>query len=442
MLYMALLYFGIISTPFAFYPGSDMREIQMLVAFAAALFLGTAALYKGQFKPFRNPWFLALLAYIPISVAFSPAPDVTLVGINVSNFWAWKPLAYIAVFSVYLVSLSSANFQYCDRRMIMKVMVWCASFMALYVILQHFWIDQFFALSVSDPKGRTAGFIGNPTLVAPFIAMMLPMAFYLRMWKEAIVILAGALIPDSQIASGALLVSMVFYFGMRSRSRFITFASLMTILGIGLAVGCFTSPQVRKFVGDNERFIQWRHIANDIRNPLDRNIPNSYPLTGRGLGSFKYVYHIDHPNIYVNLKKVNPFHAILRRYPKSRSLNPKEWTPDFLKSSGVPNGAINLWKIYKNHPNTFHQAHNEYLEGAYNSGMIGLFLWIGAIVWIFKRSCFFGDMTERRPLLASFLCVSIAAGGTFVFQIGATLFYSLTIIGLLHNIENTGEQYA
>jgi hypothetical protein len=75
----------------------------------------------------------------------------------------------------------------------------------------------------------------------------------------------------------------------------------------------------------------------------------------------------------------------------------------------------------------------------YECGVVGLILLLGAIAWVFRRTYSFRAIWRgetdpyRMSLLSSFLCICLCALGTFVWQIGPTIFYTVVIAGLLHN---------
>lgn len=86
---------------------------------------------------------------------------------------------------------------------------------------------------------------------------------------------------------------------------------------------------------------------------------------------------------------------------------------------------------------TFYEAHNDYVELLYNSGFIGLILFLGAI-WRMVKINLVRLNEYRIALLSSFLCIAINAGGLFVWQIAPIIFNTLVIAGLLHKEEDHG----
>ena len=246
--------------------------------------------------------------------------------------------------------------------------------------VQAFGVDQF---CMQKPGwlwlNRIGGAMGNRTLVAPFIAMVIPIALYLRAWWKAVVMAAAVAICHSQMALGAAAVSLMFYFGTLNRRLFMTMLGAGVLVTVVLVIGFNTNDTIHKFVGESGRFAEWRVIVEDWYSPLQDGEDHGNSITGLGIGSFRYVYH--------------------------------QW-----------------------HPSNFFQAHNEYLQILYETGVVGLFLMLGALGWIFRRNFSFREVWAGRSnryriaLLSSLLSASIAALGTFVWQLGATIFYSFSLV--------------
>lgn|SRR3990167_4457118 len=386
-MFITLLCLGLIASAFAFIPGVDIRELQMTLASFFALSLGAVELYRNGFRPFKNKWVIIFLLYLPISVFIAPAPSITLVGINVTNFWSWQPIMNILIYSFMVFAISSHEFSKSELLIAIKTVVWCGFFMAFYVTLQRLDMDQFFMRNVDPshgPSASYAGFIGNPTLVAPYIAMTVPFMIYLKKWWMIPVALGGVIFPESQMAYGGLFGGLAFLVGSKGKFRFVLMAVISFLVAAFLVVGYFNSPTVKKFITDHERFEIWSVIAKDVKNPIAKDVKNSYPLTGRGIGSFKFVHHVEHQN-------------------------------------------------------SFHQAHNDYLELTYGCGLAGLFFVFAAILKMIREnfSVFqvfrFGEEKLKSTLLASFVTIALTAFGTFVWQIGASIYLTCVLIGLLHN---------
>ena len=391
-MFKALLYLGLLVTPFVFIPGLDVRDVKMPCAVFFSTILIAAGFYFQDVKRLDNKWLWALLAYIPVSIYFAPIPEIWLNGIDVTYFWCWEPYLQITLFALTVVVIAGYEFTHKDVNVLFNLFFYCGLATAGYMVLQYFGHDQFFKPvdAFIDGKGHVSGFIGNPTHAAPFVAMTLPFAILLRRWVAVPVFVTAIFMSNSQMAYGSMFVSMLFYMGTRGPRRLYA-AAIILIMGlVALGVNTAYAPPGKRFLQDNERIHHWTQILKDVRNPLTKDAEQAYPFTGRGLGSFKYVYHIEHPG-------------------------------------------------GKNTPNRFHQAHNEYLEFLYSTGAVGLFLLVMAIYATIKRrlrirDIFDGMIDEKdAALMAGFLCIVLNAGGTFVFQIGTTAFYTVVFAGLLHN---------
>lgn len=362
----------------------------MTVALSFAVALGIVELYNHGIRPLRNKWLLILIVYIPVSILLAPTPQILLVGIDVSSFWAWRPLVQILTFFFMAAAVASHTFTRREVKYVFETIAWCGLLTSVYVIAQRFGMDQFFKHTTSDKVGAYAGFIGNPTLTAPFVAMTIPFMLLLRRWWMLPIAALGIVFPDSQMAYGGLVAGLLFWFGAKGKKRFVFSVVTATLLFLGLVFGYASSEKIRSIVVDHERFSAWTQIARDIKDPISPEIENAYPLTGRGLGSFRFIFHIQHPGT-------------------------------------------------EEAPNRFHQAHNEYLEFAYNTGLIGLALLLLAMYTMAKEtfsiySVFVsGEDQTRTAILSSFIVIAVVACGTFIWQVGTTAFYSSLLIGLMHN---------
>ena len=392
-MFIALLCIGLVASAFAATPFSDLREIKMEVAVVCALALCMAEFYRNGLQPLRNKWLAFLIIYLPISIHFAPAPDIALVGIMVSKFWSWQPFFHILVFYFLASAIASHEFTPQEIRKTLVTIAWCGFIMAVYIIMQRFGADQFFVRSVGQEQGPTAsyaGFLANPTLSAPFVAMTVPFMLHLKKYWMLPVAALGIYFPDSQMAYGGLVCALALYFASKGRYRFVTIASISAICLL-LAVAFRDTPAVKNSVHDNERFHHWTEIAKEMAEPLN-NEPGamSFPFTGRGLGAFKFIYHVQNP--------------------------------------GQPG-----------YENRFHQAHNDYLEFAYNTGVVGLFLFGAALVSFFRsnfslyRVYQIGEDERSMAVLSAFLCAAVVAFGTFIWQVGTVAFYSTVFVGLLYN---------
>jgi hypothetical protein len=199
-----------------------------------------------------------------------------------------------------------------------------------------------------------------------------------------VVMTIAVFVTESAMTAGAWAVAVGLMLAGRGRRWLIGVVMVFVAAALFLGIGSETNKGIHKFTKDAGRFREWRLMLDDWSSPLNEGKDNSFAITGLGVGSFQYVY----PN---------------------------------------------------KHQSTFRQAHNEYIQVLYELGLVGLLLMLGAIYWVVRmnfswRKLWRGEMDQYRlALLSSFLCIAINAFGTFVWQIGPTIFYSAVIVGLLHN---------
>jgi hypothetical protein len=395
MLIQALLIFGLAAVPFLLIPGHDTREPKMMLALAVALVTGLAAVFQGRLRPFHNKWVLILLGYLLVSIWFAP----TLITPKVPNLWVWQPAFAMLVFALFVVTVASVEWDEPARWRLLTVATWTGFLMAGYALLQFLYVDQFCDQKTDYfPINRIGGTMGNRTIVAPFIAMLIPLAIYLRSWWKVAVMAAAILVCRSSVAIGAGAVAVFFQVASGGKRALRIASAVAAVLVIAAVIGYGSSAAVRREVNDSGRIAVWKLVIQDWRSPVDPQKDNSFAITGLGPGSFRYVFPGKHEQFFRE-------HA---------------WQ-DFL------------------------QAHNEYLQLLYECGVVGLFLLLGAIGWVFRRNFSFRDCWRgeadpyRMSLLSSFLCISLCALGTFVWQIAPTIFYTAVIVGLLHHQPDQGE---
>jgi|GEM_PF-3523522 len=386
-----LIGLGLWVSPFVFMP-SGTRGPKEIFVLSICIALGLLAIYRGEIKRFRNTWILFLIGWFVINLIMAPRFDVMLLGTDASNFWIWKPFIFCVAYFLAILAISSANITSKDWAKLLKMFIYPALIMSIYVIFQWFGYDQIFGVKEVAIIGRVtnphiAGTMGQPTIVAPFIAMCVPFAIYGRKYVITLIMIVAVIMTKSMVAIGALSLAIIILLSfLRMRKM-----GFIGVIILGLMLGCMMVPQTRniiinKVIGESSgRFKEWPRIIKDNNSPVLGG-KKTYPFTGFGAGSFKYVY-------------------------ASRMM--KGSTP---------------WK----------QAHNEYIEILYNFGIFGLFLFLASIFYFVKRAipkalAFGGD--RIIAILCSLLCISICAGGTFVWQIGTTAFYTVVLVGFLHNTD-------
>lgn len=379
---------GLIASAFYMFPGTDIREIKIVSAVFFAFAIGSFGAYFG-FRPIKNYWVLALITFIPCSVYLSAQTDMQMNGVPMEHFWSWYAFVKVLAFSLMFFAIASYSFEKIDVERILRVICLCGTLTAGYVVLQYFSLDQLFENVSGEASGRVAGFIGNPTLTAPFTAMIVPICLFRKNYWQASLCALGSILPNSQIAWFALIVGVSAYFAMRGPTWFFGILSGLVLASIMFFAITARLDGFKTTFNDHERLRHWNRIVHTLNKPMVEGDKKSYPLTGKGIGSFKYIYRAQNADI----------------------------------------GS----------PNRFFQAHNEYLQFVNECGLIGGFLMVMAIIKTIKdniswrKIMTFGECAYKRSLLASFLVMVFTAFGTFIWQIGTTAFYTVVVCGLLYN---------
>ena len=360
----------------------------MNLALGLSLALSLLVIFRGQLKKFNNVPALLLMGFAFVSALMAPKLGISLLGKEIGNFWMWKPLFFYSVFFLTLVSVTSINFTKEEIKLTFNIMAWIGFIMAIYCILQSMRLEQFYRVAVEieatkyTPKHWIGGTLGHPTIVSPFIAMIIPIVIYLRKWIMAVGMFIAVILTSSQIGIGAMIVSLLFLIATKGRKYLICSVLFFVLVTGTFAVCYYKIPEVRSFACDSGRFDVWKLIVQDINEPISKEAENKYTYTGFGPGAYEYIFPLKH--------KSNMF-----------------------------------------------QAHNDYLELGYNIGIIGFILFLSSIFYVWYKNfslkaIWKGKVDKyRMTLLSSFLCILICAGGTFVFQLGAHIFYTIIIVGFL-----------
>ena len=379
--------------PFAVVATPDSRFAKSFLGLWLALGVGASACFCNGFRPLKNKWILLFLLFIPLSIHLSPRFNIVLNGVNSTSFWVWKPFVMILCYFLMFMGVQSLNITRSVVRGIFNVMVWCGFVMAAYVILQNFGWDQFFDVKTSEEfmwvtKPITVGNLGNSTIVSPYIAMLIPLALYLRRWIMVPIMIAAVWLTHSHLAIGAMIVSLCVYscFKWRLKGVFAVFLALVLSLSVLNGVRVLNPTKYNKITDfravASGRVDVWKKTFKITRDEKLGVNKTRHPYTGTGLGSYTVI--------------IKPLME-----------------------------------------NTFGQAHNEYLEVMCTLGIFGLFLFLMAILSMI-RSVFYTyiddfNKGEIIALFSSFICIALIATGNFVWQIAPLIFYSVVVIGLLHN---------
>ncbi|MCK4303039.1 MAG: hypothetical protein KAY24_02235, partial [Candidatus Eisenbacteria sp.] len=212
MIIQLLIKIALVVVPLILVAGQDTRGPQMEMAVGASLIIALVAIRYGKLRPFRNKWLLLFVGYLLVNRHFAPTPLAFAAG-NVPNFWIWKPVFYVIVFVMMIVTLASLRFTEEHKQKLLNVMAWVGLVMSAYTVVQWIGIDQFAIKLGSKNLMGVVGTLGNRILVAPFIAMLIPIALYMRRWWQAILMTLAVLVTRSQMGIGSLVVGLIIWVG-------------------------------------------------------------------------------------------------------------------------------------------------------------------------------------------------------------------------------------
>ena len=380
-----LLCFGIITVPTILIDGMNTRLPKFYLALTLSFIISLLIIYSQKIE-FRKPWTIGFIGFMAVNVWLCTKVNVVFSGEMITGIWLWPALVSFMVFALFLISLCNMKFNTTQLRYIYRSIVVIGVVMSGYCILQYFRLDQFVSLDLDNKTSliknmaRVSGTMGHPTVVAPFIAMLIPIVWAKSKKWLVIPMIIAVLITHSQMAIGAMIVGIIIYFTLRKekwlKTAVIGFVLLSIIGGVSIA----NSEKIRDYMigSASGRVAMWQGISKDLMKPMDKDIATPRIYTGKGIGSFRFVFHS--------------------------------------RNKGFENVKI---------------AHNEYLEIIYDLGIVGLFLFIMSL-WEMIVPAFGKCRKTSRALFTSIVIVAISAVGLFVWHMAGTLFLSLVIIGLIN----------
>ena len=360
--------------PYADVLVADTRVGKDFLAVWIALIIGLIAIYNGNVRKSNNVWLFILTGYLLLSAHLGFATPFKMNNVESGGFWMWKPITQSICFFLMYVSVSSLNLKRIELDVLLKIVAYCGLAMSFYVVLQWFDVRQFYLVKTdhyinSITKPHLVGTLGNSTIVAPYIAMIIPITLYLRKYLWSVLMVIVVFLLESQVALGAMVLSIVLYYAIKRPKTLIISALL---LGALITFAIRTDYKVET----NGRITQWELITEYWKSPAVKGETVPYSITGKGIGSFEYFYH------------------------------------DVLNSH-------------------FYKAHNDYLQILCSLGIVGLLIFIAAMAETLKIVNF--RMNHNVALFSSLACISICAGGTFVWQLGVYQYMTVLVYGLLCN---------
>src|SRR3990167_2552564 len=223
---LILLYIGLVLTPFyeiiiKFLPYAttitqDTRVAKIFIGMVLALAIGIFQIFFTGIKKCENIWPLLFILFIPINIVMAPQFSIGINGVDMTNMWVWKPFCLFLCYFLMFMAIQSFELSRKILTTIFTICSFCAFVMAIYVIIQSFGIDQFFSPIDGKyfdqiPQKNVVGTLGQPTIVSPYIAMIIPMMIYLRRYFFVGVSCLAVILTHSAVAIAAMILSLALY---------------------------------------------------------------------------------------------------------------------------------------------------------------------------------------------------------------------------------------
>lgn len=366
-----LVYIGLAVCPFLTLQGHDQRLIKGNFALGLCLIMALFCfLFKG-FKRSANPWLPLFIAWSMVSTFFVP---VFIFNHNpVDALWNFRPLFCMMVFFLSVMAVADTNWSDKAINRVFKIIAYSGMLMAFLVILQGFFgIDPLFHVKSLDKDAMAPSPNMAGTLGHPtFVGafMVLCIGFAWHLRKWLAVAMMIVALVACKSAVPLCALGCVAALYWAYGSRTKTWIAMGALVLCGIVAWHFN------IIHDSGRFLLWQTILSDmIANP------HTF-MTGFGIGSFQYIYPIMHPSI-----------------------------------------SHDPWL----------QAHNEYLEVLWGTGIPGIFLMYKGLAWPMQKAWHNKD-AQLRILFCAWIAICLCAIGNFVWHLGVFCLYSAVIYGCMSN---------
>ena len=420
MLYAAISFFLIIIPLLCWGGWGDgirfPKEVLSILGFVSIIGIGVSSY---SLKPFKSK-ILLFWGWCFLTLSFSsylfPVYLSKVVVQMPANFFAWKELLYstLAIFTIYVISSASTNqerfynfgflkFHLNERlsfRLVSKAITIIVFLVSIYAIIQAIGFDEVFrtcdyntGLVAQNPltgaanqtgniMRRVVGTLGNPSLLAIWLSICLPLCLYQRTvfgYITSTIALIVLVITGSCMAILGTTISVGIYLFFNHKKILLSLLAIFLPIFLLLSFSSNFKYRFKHFINPTGRVAvhkeAWKILAEK-------------PMTGLGLGTFEYLIG-NNPNVVERLNNEN-------------------------------------WK----------ELHDEYGQVWFTTGLIGLSLFMIFITSTIRK--FLKNITEESialfSSLAAFLVMSV---GYFTLRVAPISFYGVILTGLF--LQKIGE---
>ena len=355
---------------------------------------------------FKNPWLKCLIVFLVVSSYMIPPIHLLWGDADLGGLWVFKSLLFCLLYIFLLLKITSNPPSELEKKVIGLAISYSALVSAAYAMLQWLGLDQFQTVFTMQwqavrPAAEITAMIGNPVYLGVFLGLSLPFAFlHLNKWQIFIIIFA-MILTQSDTIFGFWIVFLVLWTASRMGEKAVSLACGLILIA-GLACGVFFIKDAPRWLETrfNGRLAVWADTIKDWKSPpiaipvnesmsydertrIETLNKRTWPLTGRGLGSFEYLYQ-----------------------------KQKGWN----------------------------DPHNVYLRALYEIGLIGLVLFIGMIGYVLMRTLTQRVEAGTSAMLVSFLFACFSGVTLPVLTVEPLRFYMAVIFCFLSIIASSTER--
>lgn len=378
-----LIFIGLAISPFLLIKGIDQRYAKESFAIGISLAISLWGIYRGIVKPFNNKWLLLFLGYAYLITLFAPRwIGLNLnAGGNVDGLWNYKPLFYFTVYILAVVVIASMHWKDEVVVRIFKIMAYSGFIMAVIMLLQKVGISPFSTVKNLELSSMSRSPEMAGTLGNPTISspfVLLCIPAALYLRKYLLIAVMLVAIVFSK-SSVAITATLATSIFYFTFGNQIKFVSLLALLALAMALVIIKNPDIL-----SGRMEVWNIAFNDMK------ATQTTFLTGFGIGAFGFLFC---PLLHQNM----PY-----------------WS----------------------------EMHNEFFELMWGIGIIGLFLMLKSIYFVFKKSWTISKDEKVRCLTSILFAFCFVSLGTFIGHIGAFCIYLVVVVGILSSMINKNGRLA
>lgn len=333
-----------------------------------------------------------LLAYIPVSIINSPQ-EIKLIfgGQDICGLWQYRAFTWMLVYFLLHLSINRMKI---DSQKISKAIGYAAFISSVYAWLQFLGLDQFQFTLPGEDIGWThraadiSANIGSSFYLGTWLGMCLPFCVAYMRWWQTVVIVGAIVICQNHTGSIGSALTMGLFYSLWIGRKWVR-GYLMFLLILGAAIPLYWKQIESRADGRiyvwTETLKGWKESVtkidltgknNEQRDRLEHLNEKSYAITGRGIGSYEFLFERKHPG--------------------------------------------------------FNDPHNVYLRVLYETGLIGLLLFLGMIFETFRNSFDAACKDKfKRCLFCAFFYCCFAGLTSPLFVVEPLRFYTFLIFSLL-----------